>query len=358
MTIVFAVLFVVLFLAVGAVLVVVFELMSRYGRVLLRLDALEARLDEAGIATEALPESLPVGSTVDDFVLPDASGSFVSLSDFRGRRVLLVNWNPDCGFCDLIAPELSDAHPALRQAGTELLLVSYGDAEQNRRFSQEHGLDCPLLLQDEQREAPFFRGLGTPVAYLLDEQGRVAEPLAGGADQVAALARRVADGRKLSTQRPLSESRLERNGLAPGVPAPDFSLPALDGSTVSLSDFRGRRVLLIFSDPQCGPCNALLPDLVRLHGQAEAAGLSLLLVGRGSPEENRSKAEEHSAAFPIVLQHRWRLSREYGIFATPVAFLINEQGLIDCDVASGADEVLALARAAVEAGRESPMPVR
>jgi 5-methyltetrahydropteroyltriglutamate--homocysteine methyltransferase len=46
-TIVFAVLFVVLFLAVGAVLVVVFELMSRYGRVLLRLDALEARLDEA-----------------------------------------------------------------------------------------------------------------------------------------------------------------------------------------------------------------------------------------------------------------------------------------------------------------------
>ena len=357
MTIVFAVLFVVLFLALGAVLVVVFGLMRQNGRVLLRLDALEALLDEAGITTEWLPESVPVGSTLEDFVLPDSSGSSVSLADFRGRRVLLVNWNPDCGFCDLIAPELSDAQPALRKAGTELVLVSYGDAEHNRRFSAEHGLECRLLLQDEQRQASFFRAVGTPVAYLLDEQGRVAEPLAAGADQVPALVRRAADGVRLSTQRPLSESRLERDGLAPGTPAPGFSLPALDGSTVSLSDFRGRRVLLIFSDPQCGPCNALLPDLVRLHGEAGAAGLSFLLVGRGSPDENRSKAEEHGVAFPIVLQHRWRLSREYGIFATPVAFLINEQGLIDREVASGADAVLALARAMVEAGRESPMPV-
>jgi hypothetical protein len=45
-----------------------------------------------------------------------------------------------------------------------------------------------------------------------------------------------------------------------------------------------------------------------------------------------------------MLQERWKLSKEYGIFATPVAFLIDENGVIARNVSQGTDEILALAR--------------
>jgi peroxiredoxin len=269
--------------------------------------------------------------------------------------VLLVHWDTGCGFCDQIAPELARLQGDLRKHKTELVLISYGDAETNRSFAQEHGLDCAILLQHEGEPVQAFAHLGTPVAYLLDEKGRVAKPLALGADEVPRLAREAAGKRgRLQSERSLAESRIEREGLPAGTPAPAFALPDIGGDTVSLDDYRGRRVLLVFSDPDCGPCDALLPDLARLH---DAAGerLEVVLVGRGSVDDNRRKAAAHAIGFPFVVQPGWRLSKEYGIFATPVAFLIDEEGFIAREVAKGGPEILSLAQGALAAGREARM---
>src|SRR5262249_5181322 len=59
----------------------------------------------------------------------------------------------------------------------------------------------------------------------------------------------------------LTLSKIKRGGLMAGTPAPNFRLPRLDGSKLSLEDFRGQRVLLVFSDPHCGPCNVLASEL-------------------------------------------------------------------------------------------------
>ena len=56
-----------------------------------------------------------------------------------------------------------------------------------------------------------------------------------------------------------------------------------------------------------------------------------------------------------MLQPGWRLSKEYGIFATPVAFLIDEEGVIERDVVRGPNEILALAREALSAERRVPI---
>ena len=69
------------------------------------------------------------------------------------------------------------------------------------------------------------------------------------------------------------------------------------------------------------------------------------MVGRGEPAENLRKAAEHGFRFPVVLQRKWEISRQYGIFDTPIAFLINEEGVITRGVARGVDEILALALA-------------
>lgn len=333
---------------------VFYQFIKQQGRLLLRLDNIEQHLGTDGQAViargvqlnrgQAEPMGLKVGTPIEPFSLPDLTGQMVSLSDFQGKRVLLVNWSPQCGFCDLIAPDLAKLQTDFQKRNVQLLFVSASDAEANRKLAEEHGLECPILLLKE--SLPAFEHMGTPVAYLLDEGGRVAQPIAVGAEAVPELARDAAsDGKKrkhLASERALSESKIEREGLKAGTLAPSFSLPDVHGHTVSLEEYRGRKVLLVFTDPHCGPCDQLAPDLVRLHKQHQDNGLALIMVGRGEAEENRLKAEAHGFEFPVVLQERWKLSKEYGIFATPVGFLINEEGVLAKDVGKGKDEILAL----------------
>jgi peroxiredoxin len=154
----------------------------------------------------------------------------------------------------------------------------------------------------------------------------------------------AADGEE-STAKPfgdrsLAGSRINRNGLAAGTVAPPFTLPRLDGGELSLSDYAGRAVLLVFSDPDCRPCDLLAPKLQRLSKKTPA--VSVLMVSRGDPDRNRRKVAEHGLTFPVVLQDQWKLSREYAKFATPIAYLIDGQGRIAADVALGIDAILAL----------------
>jgi len=331
-----------------------FQLSTQQGRILLRLDSLEGKRAQPDDGTAASgPKGLAVGTAIADFELPDLTGKTRSLSEFRGRRLLLIYWSPDCGFCDMSAPELVRMQSTLEENHTELVLVSYGNAEANWKLADEHGLNCTiLLLKDSVAEKylseKVFKYCGTPSAYLLEEQGHVTQPLAVGMTAVVALAREAADGglpKKAALRKlPLSESRIEREGLKGGTPAPGFNLPDLHGQPVSLEQFRGRKVLLVFTDPQCGPCDELAPELVRLHRKHSNNGLAVVMVGRGNAEENKKKANQHGIAFPFVLQERWKLSRQYGIFATPVAFLIAKDGVIMRDVAKGRDQIMTLAR--------------
>lgn len=141
--------------------------------------------------------------------------------------------------------------------------------------------------------------------------------------------------------RSLAKSRINRNGLTPGTFAPSFTLPRVGGGELSLDDYQGRRVLLVFSDPDCGPCDVLAPRLERLSN--EAAGVHVLMVSRGDPERNRAKIAEHGLTFPVGLQEQWQLSRQYAKFATPIAYLIDAEGRIAANVAMGVDAILALA---------------
>ena len=324
------------------------HMLRQQGRLLLRVEALEARIGTDEAPGRAEPAGLQPATPFPPFRLPSLDDGEVALEQFQGERVLLVHWSPDCGYCRQIAPDLAGLQETLRKQKTELVLVSYGSPEANRTLSEEHGLTCRVLLQPDRTTVEGFAHMGTPVAYLLDEKGRIAKPVAVGARDVPQLAAHAAGRRgHLQTERPISESRIEREGLKAGTPAPPFELPDLGGETASLAEQRGRRVLLLFSDPDCGPCERILPDLARLHRERRSDGLEIIMVSRGGLEENRRKAEAFGIEFPVVLQPGWNLSKKYGIFATPVAFLINEEGVIERDVARGPSEILSLVEPAL-----------
>ncbi len=161
--------------------------------------------------------------------------------------------------------------------------------------------------------------------------------------------------------RSLARSGLKRDGLKAGKPAPNFRLPRLDGrGDLSLEELRGRRILLVFSDPNCGPCQTLAPELEKFHresgagagppspgGESRGEGefsfpLQVVVISRGEPKENRAKVKEHKLTFPVVLQQQWEISRLYAMFATPIAYLIDEVGIIKHDVAVGVEPILRL----------------
>jgi len=66
------------------------------------------------------------------------------------------------------------------------------------------------------------------------------------------------------------------------------------------------------------------------------------MISQGELDENRTKVKEHKLTFPVVLQKQWAVSRDYAYFATPVAYLIDEAGVIGADVAVGVDGMVDL----------------
>ena len=123
----------------------------------------------------------------------------------------------------------------------------------------------------------------------------------------------------------ITPTRTGRGGLKPGQKAPDFTLTSASGAEVSLHDFAGRPVLLVFTQSGCGPCHAILPELNRRQG---GGGVQVLVVNNGEAEAARQMAAAVRARFPVLVQEQFHLSRRYEVFATPFAFLIDGQGVV------------------------------
>src|SRR5262249_49082338 len=153
------------------------------GRILLRLEVLEARMSQlVGQNAAQASRGLDVGSAAPDFELPDLSGERASLSRWSDQRVLLIFFNPRCGFCEQMAAGLA----ALKTDGSDgrpiPVLITTGDLEENRRFMEQHGIRCPVLVQQKDEVSSRYQAGGTPMGYLLDEEGAIATPLTVGAD--------------------------------------------------------------------------------------------------------------------------------------------------------------------------------
>jgi peroxiredoxin len=215
-----------------------------------------------------------------------------------------------------------------------------------------------VLLQEGAEVAQLYRVAATPTGYLIDERGRTASPLAIGAQRLLALAGAPsAAGPAATTEQSnqvqrlggsLAASRINRSGLKAGTPAPAFRLPRVGGGELSPSDFLGRPLLLVFSDPLCGPCQDLAPKLEELHRRSGA--LQVAMVSRREEDLNRDKIAELGLTFPVALQRHWEVSRAYGTFATPAGYRIDERGVIAAELAMGTDAILALAASPVSDG--------
>ncbi len=97
--------------------------------------------------------------------------------------------------------------------------------------------------------------------------------------------------------------------------APDFSLPTPDGSTVRLSDYIGKSVILIdFWSTTCGPCMEEMPHLVDLYKAKKAQGFVVLAVSLDGPEsiaEVNRVVHDKGMVFPVLLDQETTVVTRY-----------------------------------------------
>ena len=122
-------------------------------------------------------------------------------------------------------------------------------------------------------------------------------------------------------------------------PAPAFDIPSVDGSRMSLQSLLepGKPLFLLFTDPNCGPCNALMPDMAEWQRRF-GDELTIGFISRGSVEANQEKNAQFGFAH-VGLQERFEISESYEVQGTPSAVLIQPDGVIRDPIATGRDDI-------------------
>jgi peroxiredoxin/uncharacterized membrane protein YphA (DoxX/SURF4 family) len=147
----------------------------------------------------------------------------------------------------------------------------------------------------------------------------------------------------------------QAEGLPVGSKAPEFVLSGLHSESITLEALRssGKPVMALFTDPGCGPCNAMLPEVGRWQ-EEHVQKLTLSLISRGEVEENKTKAQEHGLS-NVLLQKDWEVSESYQVRGTPSAVLISPDGKIASPVSGGEEGIRALLSYGVGERTQLPM---
>ena len=116
-------------------------------------------------------------------------------------------------------------------------------------------------------------------------------------------------------------------------PAPLFELPALNGGTIRLSDYRGKVVLVNFWGTWCDPCKEETPTLQALHQELEGQGLVIIGVNLYSQETQgeqsvRAFLNNYAVSYPIALDVHGDAARDFQISPIPVSYFIDKTGAI------------------------------
>ncbi len=111
--------------------------------------------------------------------------------------------------------------------------------------------------------------------------------------------------------------------------APEFSLPALDGRQVSLSDLHGQVVLVNFWATWCTPCRTEMPEIQAAYQNHREQNFTVLAINQAEDDQAASQfAQQLHLTFPILLDHDGAIARQYQLQALPTSFFIDRDGVI------------------------------
>jgi len=118
--------------------------------------------------------------------------------------------------------------------------------------------------------------------------------------------------------------------LEKGVPAPNFTLPRLDGKMVSLADYKGKVILLNIWATWCPPCVEEMPSMEKLYQELKGEAFEILAV---SIDVLGAKAvipfmKKHKLSFPALTDTKGVIKSLYQTTGVPESIIIDEDGII------------------------------
>jgi peroxiredoxin len=122
-----------------------------------------------------------VGTQAEDFRLSDLDGKSQSLSQYRGKIVLVNFWATWCKPCTTEMPAMQAMYDRLRDKGFVVLAVNeLEDDAKVREHIKQYGHTFPVLMDRDNKVANQFGVFGLPVSVFIDQEGRVQEYIKGG----------------------------------------------------------------------------------------------------------------------------------------------------------------------------------
>jgi peroxiredoxin len=114
-----------------------------------------------------------------------------------------------------------------------------------------------------------------------------------------------------------------------GERAPDFTLPTIDGKATSLSQFRGKIVMVNFWETTCSACAGEMPDIQSIFDTWSRDDLEILAINNGEREAFvQSFIDSKGLTFPVLLDSDREVGTVYQVSTIPTTFFIDADGII------------------------------
>jgi peroxiredoxin len=279
-------------------------------------------------------------------------GTEVSLSEYRGKVVFLSFWASWCEACMDEIPELSRLYRKYHDQGFEVVGINATDsAAAVATMGKDHNIPYTLLVAAGTQElGDKYKVPGLPANILInrsgvivyrgglipaDIEGRIRRLLA---EEAAAPAPTAKVGDEIGMIAPdfaLPSPEAAREpeptvGIEVGLSAPEFTLPTVDGTQVSLSDFRGKVVLLATWVTYDNRSVDGLVDLLRLHAEYADEGLEVIAANVGDDVLAVDRvAKERSIPYTFLVGiESAEFAAHYDTPDTPLLLLLDRSGVV------------------------------
>lgn len=331
-----------IFVVAAVVLFFVKKLSDQQGEIIKRLDIMDVisrdgepvEREDAGSPND----SLPIGAPFPDFSIMDGGGKTVTFEHIltNAKPSLFLFVGPNCNPCGALMPEVLQWKEEMGDR-LNFVIVSNGTLDANiKKFGEETAAD--ILFESKRELAEKVRAKWTPTAIFVSHDGTIASHPASGDSAIRNLIDKIRN-EDLTREFVFFADR-NITGKAPfiGKTIPEFALEDLDGRTITNKDFKGERTLAVFWSTDCPHCVRIMSEIKEWDKSKSADDPKMVIFSEGDKEFHKELGLE----LPVLLEKGNKTAIELGMFGTPSAVLIDEQGRIVTETAVGAANIWAL----------------
>ena len=286
-----------------------------------------------------------------EFTLQSVDGTNVDLKDFRHRPIMLTFWRINCSACQFQMPFTEELFNKWSADSLIVLTINVGDrATDVKDYMDSRNVNYPVLLDSQGQVAGSYGLVGVPTTFFIDGDGLLQAYQIGAFQSENAMERAIKKAFPKIILSPKTETSPEvlavpeaQPGPEIGKLAPDFTLQTTDNRSLSLSDLKGKTVLLNFWMSTCDACVAEIPYLQAASDNLTGHQIAILAVNCGeSSVAVHSVVDRMNPTIPILLDQGGTVCATFK-HGAPTAFLIDSTGIVKSikdDAFESTDEVV------------------